>query len=112
MKTFLKIGAVLSLAAAFSFAESWSGKLVDADCMAKKDTSSAKTGSASECTPTLSTINYGVQVADGKVYKLDASGNSKAAAALRADRNKASENVTISGRMEGQMVKVDSLDFK
>jgi len=52
---------------------------------------------------------FAVQTADGKVFRLDNAGNMKAAAALKNDPGKTS--VTVSGSLDGQTVKVDSIDL-
>jgi len=66
--------------ASLAFAESWSGQLIDSGCYDKQQ-------SATGCDATGATKSFALNVS-GKVYKLDASGNQKATAALknRADR--------------------------
>jgi hypothetical protein len=66
--------------ASLAFAESWSGNLIDSSCYDKQQ-------SATGCDATGVTKSFALNVS-GKVYKLDASGNQKAASALknRADR--------------------------
>jgi hypothetical protein len=63
-----------------AFAESYSGKLIDAGCYEKQQ-------NATGCDATGATKAFALDVS-GKVYKLDASGNQKASTALksRADR--------------------------
>jgi len=80
MKKFITL---IGLATAFSMvaiAGNWSGKLLDAGCydQSKK---------AAECSAATTTTAFALEATD-KVFKLDAAGNSKAAAALknRADR--------------------------
>ena len=104
MKTLAKAGILLSLAASFAFAESFSGKLIDANC--KPDPSKKE----ASCAPTQTTSAFAVETPDGKVYRLDSSGNSKAMAAIK--QNPASTTVTVSGSLEGQTLKVDSLDLR
>jgi hypothetical protein len=76
--------SLLAIAAAFSMlalAEDWSGKLIDATCNENKDLTKAS------CDATGATTAFALDIS-GKVYKLDPSGNTKAASALknRADR--------------------------
>jgi len=106
MNRIAKAAIILSAAAGLALAESWSGKLIDANC--KPDPDSQKSASAS-CAPTASTRVFAIQTADGKVYRLDSEGNSKAEAAIKKDPTKT--DVTVSGSMQGQMVKVDSIDL-
>jgi hypothetical protein len=88
-------------------AENWSGTLIDANC---KPANAEAKGLPNSCAATSTTKVFAIETPDGKVYKLDAAGNAKAAAAVRSNENKTS--VTVSGSMDGQMVKVDSIDLK
>ena len=112
MKTITKLGVVLCVAAALSYAESWTGKLIDAPCHDRSLPPGQSKSPAESCAATSSTTSFAIQTADGKVYKLDASGNAKAANALRGNPDSKDASVTVSGTMDGQTVKVDSIDMK
>jgi hypothetical protein len=103
MRKMTRIAAMVSLFSAFCFAETWTGKLVDANCHAQNE---KKPGPAA-CAPTATTTSFGIETADGKFYQLDSSGNGKAAAAIKADVSK--NDVTVMGTMEGKTLKVESL---
>ena len=107
MKAITRIGLALSLGSVCLFAETWSGKLIDASCEARQ-TDKSKIGS--ECTPTATTTSFAIQTEDGKVFKLDSSGNSRATAAIKKDETK--NSATVSGTLDGQTVKVQSLDIR
>jgi hypothetical protein len=107
MKLFTKIGIILGLTAALGFAESFSGKLIDANCKAPAD---QKDEALSTCAPTRTTTVFAVQTPDGKIYKLDTSGNSKAIAAIKEDPGKT--NVSVSGSLDGQTLKVESIEIR
>jgi hypothetical protein len=96
---------LFSLASALCFADSWTGKLVDTNCAEQNQGISQN--KAAPCTPTAKTISFGLETGDGKVFKLDAAGNAKAASMLRSGKGDAS--VTVSGAMNGETVKVDSI---
>jgi hypothetical protein len=53
-----------------------------------------------------------LQTSDGKVYKLDPAGNSKAATALRGNPDNKSPEADVAGAMEGQILKVDSISVR
>ena len=109
MKQLMKISVLLCLAAAFGFAETWTGKLIDANC--KQDPVAQKdSGSSATCAPKATTTVFAIQTADGKIYRLDNQGNSKAATAMKIDPTKT--NVTVSGSFDGQMVKVESIEMQ
>jgi hypothetical protein len=112
MKTIAKLGLVLCLAAAFSYADSWTGKLIDAPCHDRSLQPGQSKSSAESCVATTTTTSFAIETSDGKVYKLDASGNAKAASVLRGNPDAKEPSVTISGSMDGQTVKVDSIDMK
>lgn len=114
MRRILTLGAALLFVSAMAFAETYTGKLVDARC--------AEQQKDAACSPTASTAAFAIQVS-GKTLKLDAEGNKKAAAALKestssADRAKepnATESqvmATVQGTLNGDEIKVDSIEVK
>jgi hypothetical protein len=107
MKMFTKLGIGLCLTAVLGLADSFSGKLIDANCKAPAD---QKDSALSSCAPTRTTTVFAVQTPDGKTYKLDATGNSKAMAAIKEDAAKT--NVTVSGSLDGQTLKVESIEIR
>lgn len=117
MKTTTGIGIVLCASAAFSYAESWTGKLLDASCFDKQKTTE-KTASetlARTCAPTTSTTDFMIQIADGKVYKVNTSGNSELAKDIRDGVLKKDSDgdvhATITGSLEGEIVRVDAIQI-
>lgn len=66
-----------------AFAADYSGKLIDATCNQQQPQTKA-----ASCDATSATTSFAIDVS-GKIYKLDAAGNTKAATALkdRADRS-------------------------
>jgi hypothetical protein len=112
MRRILTLGAAVLFVSALAFAETYSGKLVDASC--------AQQQKEAACSPTDSTAAFAIQVS-GKTLKLDANGNKKAAQALKesnssADRAKdpsaAGSQVmaTVEGTLAGDEIKVDSIE--
>ena len=92
--------SVIGLAAAMSIlavADTWSGKLVDAQCYDKEKKSDS-------CAATTATRTFKLD-ASGKVFTLDEAGNTKAAEALknRADRsaNPANPPTHVSAQITG-----------
>jgi len=114
MRRILTATACVALFAGLCLAETFTGKLIDASCAEQQQ-------SATACTPNASTTAYAIEVA-GKMYKLDADGNAKAADALknRADRAAdpdaaaKSEGVKarVKGTLEGSTLKVDSIEVQ
>ncbi len=112
MQTVTRLGLALVLAAAFVYAETWTGKLYDADCLSRD--------AMAACTPTTSTTSFKLEVS-GKKYMLDEEGNKKAAEAFRksesgADRAADPEEehdtgitATVTGTLHGERIDVDSI---
>jgi hypothetical protein len=116
MKTIAKLGLALGVFAVVSYAENWSGKLVDATCADKGQQAPAadakQKSDVASCEASASTTSFAIQTSDGKVYKLDASGNAKASTALKGNPANKSPMATVSGSMDGQTVKVDSISIQ
>ncbi|HEX3684878.1 MAG TPA: hypothetical protein VHU83_20235 [Bryobacteraceae bacterium] len=90
-----------SLCTFSAFAEEMTGYISEAKCGAAHSSPSA---SATACVKKC--LNAGsdpVLVSDGKVIKIDASSKDKAVA-------HAGENVTINGSMDGDSLKIDSIE--
>jgi hypothetical protein len=113
MRKLYLLCASISLTAGLALAEDWTGRLIDASCYAQNKT-------AKPCDATGSTASFLLDV-NGKVYKLDAAGNAKAAAAIknRADRSTPGAssagpvNAKVAGSMEGSdSIKVDQIEVQ
>ena len=107
MNTWTKLTGLFLLGSAMCLAESWTGRLVDAACIDRQ----AHTSPTASCEPTRSTTVFAVSLPDGKVVKLDSAGNAKAAEAVATGKPGA-VNVTITGAMSGDTVKVESLEIQ
>jgi len=115
MKTIARLGLALSVFAALGYAETWNGKLVDATCTDRSQQNPAESKQKSDiasCEASASTTSFAIQTSDGKVFKLDASGNAKASTALKGNPANKSPMATVSGSMDGQTVKVDSISVQ
>lgn len=115
-KTIAKLVLALGAVAAMSYGETWSGKLLDAACYERSqkdpERNSKKTGNPPACEASTSTASFALATSDGKVYKLDSAGNSKAATALRGNPDNKSPEADVSGTLEGQILKVDSISVR
>ncbi|HLY15949.1 MAG TPA: hypothetical protein VKR61_01935 [Bryobacteraceae bacterium] len=108
----LTLSAVLAFASTIAFAETFTGRLLDASCAAQQK------GAA--CTPTASTTAFAIE-ASGKILKLDSDGNKKAAEALKgsnssADRAKdpsspdAQVMAKVDGTLKGDEITVETIE--
>jgi len=116
MKTFCRNLIGLALLAGFSAAASAAeveGILIDKMCSAKALSGGQSAAKAHDkdcllqdaCTKT----GYGVYTADGKYLKLDAAGDEKALAAIKASKKKDNFNVRVTGDVQGDSIKVTNL---
>ena len=113
MRRLLTLCASAVVFTGLSLAASWTGRLVDAACMDQQK-------SAATCDPSSSTTTFAL-FTSGKVYKLDDTGNTKAAEALknRADRSTDPDNMTktriiakVTGKLQGNILNVDTIDVQ
>jgi len=108
-------GLLASLTCVASAAEV-QGILMDKMCSA----SAVKQGQAfatkhdTKCAlePACQKTGYGVFTADNKFLALDAAGNAKAAAALKATKKTDNLKVTVEGEVAGDTIKVASLKLQ
>src|SRR6266850_1065988 len=111
MRRVFRLSAFLVIVSALAFAETFSGKLIDAAC--------ADQQKSEACAPTASTSAFAIN-ASGKVLKLDAAGNTKAAEAMKnrensADRSKSPNReitATVQGTLSEDTIKVDSIEVR
>lgn len=98
-----------------SFAADFSGKLIDATCHDQK-----QQGKAEACDATTATTAFAIDM-NGKTYKLDAAGNTKATEALkgRADRSAdpakaltATYSAKVTGTEKDGMIAVESIEIQ
>jgi hypothetical protein len=113
MRTFFTLVASVVFFSTLVLAETWSGKLIDAGCVDRQKNLQA-------CTPNSTTSAFLIAV-NSKIYRLDTLGNAKAVEALRnrADRSATPDApmtvdilAKISGTLEGDIIKVESLEVQ
>ncbi len=99
-----KLIITFCLAAISAFAGTWDGTLVDVMCKGKDLASHTK-----QCALSCAKSGYGLVTSDGQFYKLDESGNAKALAALKKTSKDKDIKATVTGAMDGNVIKVDSI---
>ena len=118
MKTLLLAAGSMILASTLACAESFTGTLVDQNCVQQQEKQQPQ--QPMSCTPTAATTSFAVTV-QGKNYKLDDSGNKKAAEAFKkynssADRERNPNaapspiSATVVGTMKDDEIKVETID--
>jgi len=114
MKRFLCLLGLSLLCSTLALAGNWTGSLLDSDCYTKSK-------KADSCVATSATANFALMDSSGKLYKLDAKGNTLAATAIknRADRaadpanpHAATVSATIVGAEKSGTIEVQSIDIR
>jgi hypothetical protein len=108
MKKFASLATVFVMVAMFASAQTWTGRLVDAVCKASNDGQDSFTAG---CKATPATHLFAIELPDHKVLTLDAAGNEKAANAI-TNAQKNDLQAIVTGALEGQIVKVQTLEIK
>jgi hypothetical protein len=96
-----------AVAAGTLAAESWTGTVVDVMCKGK-DLANHTTKCAVNCAKG----GYGLVLPDGKFVKFDETGNAKALAALKATSKEKDIKAKVSGSLDGEVIKVDSIQVQ
>ena len=115
MRRFLPLFcAVLFSFSALSSADLWTGQLLDANCVARHN----EMEKYEECIPVRNTASFALQLS-GRMLRLDASGNLKAAQAWKDYKDKPrvvdpdvkTKPITavVEGTVNGEEIKVDSI---
>jgi hypothetical protein len=115
MRLITTLSTVLMVFSAVAIAETFTGKLVDASCASQQQ-------SVNGCTPTSSTTHFGVAMKTGKVYRLNDDGNAKASQALKSRTDRMADpsapqlsrdvNARVTGTLEGDIIKVESIEVQ
>jgi hypothetical protein len=117
----MRVAALLCFAIAPGFARSWSGALVDSNCYdsLERNSNPFETSPAARdrdrqiryCSPKTKTKTFAVVLDDWTRLKLNSSSNSKAAELVRKAGKKSPFWVVLTGEIDGEIVKVDSISL-
>lgn len=101
-----KIFAIATLMSTAMFAESWTGTIVDTNCKTKDLASHTK-----QCVMGCAKSGLGIVLSDGKFVKFDEEGNTKALAALKASAKDKDLKAKVTGKLDGEVLKVASVEM-
>ena len=116
----IRLAALFCLASALSFAESWSGVLVDSRCYDSMQRNVNPTDTLTNvdrdmnqqiryCSPNARTKSFAVVLPEGMSFRLDSAGNAEAAQLVRKAGKKSRFVVAVTGTITKGTVKVDSI---
>jgi hypothetical protein len=102
-----KLFLTLSLFSAAAFADTLAGTLVDVNCKDKAGKDLAE--NSRQCAIKCAKSGFGLVTADGKFIKFDEAGNTKALDALKASEKEKDLKATVTGTVDGDTIKVESI---
>lgn len=105
MRHLLILGIALTGSALL--AETWHGTLTDVMCKGKDLTNHTR-----QCAVGCAKGGYGLVLADGKFYKFDETGNAKTLGMLKASTKDKDLKAKVAGKLEGDVIQVDSVDLQ
>ncbi len=94
----------VALFSAIALGETWSGHVVDTMCKGKDVASHTK-----QCNLGCAKSGFGLVTPDGKFMKFDEAGNAKALAAIKATDKDKDLRAKVTGTMDGDVIKVESI---
>ena len=100
------LAVALSFTAAV-FAEVWNGSIVDVMCKGKDLANHTR-----QCALGCAKSGFGIVLPDGKFLKLDESGNAKTLAALKASTKEKDLKAKVTGKLNGDVVQVESIEIQ
>ena len=108
MKRAFRFGLAAAAVAVLSFAadSTLTGTVVDVMCKGKD-----LAGHTRQCAIGCAKSGFGLVLADGKFVKFDEAGNMKALAALKASTKEKDLKAKVTGTVDGDLVKVQSIDL-
>ena len=93
--------------AATAMGDSWTGTIVDVMCKGKDLSSHTR-----ECAVTCAKGGYGLVLGDGKFVKLNEAGNAKTLGMLKKLTKEKDLKAKITGKMQGEVIQVDTIEFQ
>ena len=103
----IRFWAGLFLVSTLALAGSFNGTLVDVMCKDKDLASHTR-----DCAISCARSGFGLVLSDGKFLKFDESGNAKALAALKASKKQSDLKAKVTGSMDGNVLKVESVELE
>jgi hypothetical protein len=103
----MKILLVTAAFAGLASAENWTGTLIDTMCKGKDAANHTR-----QCALGCAKGGYGLVLSDGKFVKFDETGNAKALAALKASNKDKELKAKVTGKLDGDLIEVESVELQ
>ena len=101
-----RIFICVALFSVVALGETWTGHVVDTMCKGKDVASHTK-----KCAMGCAKSGFGLVTSDGKFVKFDEAGNAKALEAIKASDKDKDLRAKVSGTMDGDVIKVESISI-
>jgi hypothetical protein len=108
MKKLFGLGAAMAVFSSLLLAGSWSGILIDTNCKATKNPEEHTRKCALHCADS----GFGLVTSDGKFVKFDKTGHEKALALLKASKKDNNLKATVTGTLDGDTLKVETVTLE
>ena len=107
MKRWMLFVAAAGLLSTVALAETWNGTVVDVMCKGKDLASHTR-----QCALNCAKSGYGLVLPDGQFMKFDERGNAKTLAALKASTKEKDLKAKVTGELQGELIKVESIEIQ
>lgn len=107
MKRIAGLSLFALLSGAALYAETWTGTVVDVMCKGKD-----LAGHTRQCALSCAKGGFGLVLSDGKFVKFNESGNAKTLAILKTATKDKDLKAKVSGTLDGEVIKVQSLELE
>jgi hypothetical protein len=104
MRRLLAISAISVVSA---MADTWTGSVVDVMCKGKDLANHTKS-----CGISCAAGGFGLVLSDGKFVKFNETGNAKALAAIKATAKEKDLKAKVTGTLDGEVIKVQSIEIQ
>jgi hypothetical protein len=104
MRKLLVISAISMVSA---MADTWTGSVVDVMCKGKDLANHTKS-----CNVSCAAGGFGLVLSDGKFVKFNETGNAKALAAIKATAKEKDLKAKVTGTLDGEVIKVQSIEIQ
>lgn len=108
MKKLFGLGAAMAVFSSLLMAGDWSGILIDTHCKAMKDPAEHTRKCALHCAGS----GLGLLTSDGQFVKFDKAGQEKALALLRASKKDDNLKAKVTGTLDGDTLKVETVSLQ
>ena len=107
LKRFFVSAASAAIFSALAMAETWNGTIVDVMCKGRDLASHTR-----QCNLDCAKGGYGLVLSDGKFVKFNETGNAKALTVLKSAAKEKDLKAKVSGKLDGEIIRVESIEIQ